>query len=95
LVGPSGAGKTTLFNLIPRFYDPTAGEILSTVKPLKSVTLHSLRTHIGFVPQETGAFFRLPCRQYPLRRPRRFGNENQSGASRGYAHNSSVSCPWL
>ncbi len=56
LVGPSGAGKTTLLNLIPRFYDPTQGEILLDGKRLRSVTLHSLRESIGFVPQETVLF---------------------------------------
>ena len=56
LVGPSGAGKTTLFNLIPRFYDPTSGCVLIDGLDLSSLTLDSLRSQIGLVPQETQLF---------------------------------------
>lgn len=56
LVGPSGAGKTTIANLLPRFYDPTAGRILFDGRELKSVTLESLRRQIGLVTQETFLF---------------------------------------
>jgi ATP-binding cassette subfamily B protein len=56
LVGPSGAGKTTLVNLLPRFYDPQAGQILIDGIDIRSVTLPSLRRQIGIVPQETVLF---------------------------------------
>jgi subfamily B ATP-binding cassette protein MsbA len=56
LVGPSGAGKTTIFNLIPRFYDPIQGRILLDGIDLREVTLYSLRSQIGLVPQETLLF---------------------------------------
>jgi subfamily B ATP-binding cassette protein MsbA len=56
LVGPSGAGKTTLANLIPRFFDPTAGRVLIDGHDLRQVQLHSLRSQIGIVPQETLLF---------------------------------------
>lgn len=56
LVGPSGAGKTTLFNLIPRFYDPTSGRVLVDGHGLRAVTLDSLRGQIGLVAQETQLF---------------------------------------
>ncbi len=56
LVGPSGAGKTTLVNLLPRFYDPTAGRILLDGQELRAVTLASLRSQVGIVPQETILF---------------------------------------
>lgn len=56
LVGPSGGGKTTLCNLIPRFYDVTAGRILIDGKDIKDVTLHSLRTNIGMVQQDVYLF---------------------------------------
>ncbi|WP_017325442.1 ABC transporter ATP-binding protein [Synechococcus sp. PCC 7336] len=56
LVGSSGAGKTTLVNLIPRFYDPQQGRILLDGIDIASVTLRSLRRQIGIVPQETVLF---------------------------------------
>jgi ATP-binding cassette subfamily B protein len=56
LVGASGAGKTTFVNLIPRFYDPVAGEILIDGVDIRDATLYSLRRQIGIVPQETIMF---------------------------------------
>ncbi len=56
LVGASGAGKTTLVNLLPRFYDPQAGQILVDGVDIRTVTLRSLRRQIGIVPQETILF---------------------------------------
>lgn len=56
LVGPSGAGKTTLTYLIPRLYDPTAGRILIDSIDLRQVTLDSLAENIGIVTQETHLF---------------------------------------
>jgi ATP-binding cassette subfamily B protein len=56
LVGPSGAGKTTLVNLLPRFYDPQVGQIFIDGIDIQDVTLRSLRRQIGIVPQETILF---------------------------------------
>jgi ATP-binding cassette subfamily B protein len=56
LVGPSGAGKTTLTYLIPRLYDPTEGRILLDNHDLRDVTLDSLSAQIGMVTQETHLF---------------------------------------
>jgi subfamily B ATP-binding cassette protein MsbA len=56
LVGPSGTGKSTLFNLIPRFYDPTSGQVCVDGCDLREVTLDSLRQQIGIVPQEIQLF---------------------------------------
>jgi ATP-binding cassette subfamily B protein len=56
LVGPSGAGKTTLTYLIPRLYDPSAGRILIDGHDLRDVTLDSLAQQIGMVTQETHLF---------------------------------------
>ena len=56
LVGPSGAGKTTLTYLIPRLYDPTDGRILIDGHNLRGVTLDSLSAQIGMVTQETHLF---------------------------------------
>ncbi|BFJ86044.1 ABC transporter ATP-binding protein [Ruthenibacterium sp. CLA-JM-H11] len=56
LVGPSGGGKTTLCNLIPRFYDPTDGRILLDGQDIRSVTLQSLRRAVGIVQQDVYLF---------------------------------------
>jgi ATP-binding cassette subfamily B protein len=56
LVGPSGGGKTTLSNLIPRFYDVTAGKILIDGKDIRDVTLNSLRSQVGVVQQDVYLF---------------------------------------
>jgi ATP-binding cassette subfamily B protein len=56
LVGPSGAGKTTLTYLIPRLYDPTAGRILVDGHDLRDLTLDSLGEQVGMVTQETYLF---------------------------------------
>jgi ATP-binding cassette, subfamily B, bacterial len=56
LVGPSGAGKTTMTYLIPRLYDPTGGRILIDGQDLRDVTLASLTAQIGMVTQETYLF---------------------------------------
>ncbi len=56
LVGSSGAGKSTFVRLIPRFYDPQAGQILIDGHDIRYVTLDSLRRQIGIVPQEIVLF---------------------------------------
>jgi len=56
LVGPSGAGKTTITYLIPRLYDPTTGRIMIDGHDLRDVTLASLSAQIGMVTQETYLF---------------------------------------
>lgn len=56
LVGPSGAGKTTLVNLIPRFYLPTSGHVLLDGYDIAAVTLDSLRNAIAIVPQDPQLF---------------------------------------
>ncbi|MDE3088466.1 MAG: ABC transporter ATP-binding protein [Chloroflexota bacterium] len=56
LVGPSGAGKTTITYLIPRLYDPTEGRVLIDGHDLRDVTLDSLTRQVGMVTQETYLF---------------------------------------
>lgn len=56
IVGPSGAGKTTIANLLPRFYDATEGAITVDGVDVRDVTFQSLREQIGVVPQETMLF---------------------------------------
>ena len=56
LVGPSGGGKSTLSELIPRFYDPVCGEILVDGRPLSDYNQESVREHMGIVSQDTILF---------------------------------------
>lgn len=56
LVGPTGAGKSTLADLVPRFYDPSGGAVLIDGQDIRGVTLASLRGQIGIVPQDTLLF---------------------------------------
>ncbi len=56
IVGPTGSGKTTLVNLIPRIYDAAPGSVLVDGRPIRQFPLDTLRRHIGFVPQETFLF---------------------------------------
>ena len=56
VIGATGSGKSSLFQLIPRLYDPTAGQILLNGQPLQSLLLKSLREKIGYVPQESRLF---------------------------------------
>ncbi len=56
IVGPTGSGKTTLVDLIPRIYDAQPGMVLIDGRPVRDYTLPSLRKNIGFVPQETFLF---------------------------------------
>lgn len=56
LLGATGSGKTTIINLLPRFYDPSSGSIIIDGHDLRSITLDSLRSQIGIVLQETTLF---------------------------------------
>ena len=69
IVGPSGAGKTTLFNLLLRFYDLGQGEIVIDGTDISSVTQSSLRAHIGVVGQETALLNRSIFENIAYARP--------------------------
>jgi ATP-binding cassette subfamily B protein len=56
IVGPTGSGKTTLINLIPRVYDADPGSVLIDGRPIREFPIEALRQNIGFVPQETFLF---------------------------------------
>jgi ATP-binding cassette, subfamily B, multidrug efflux pump len=56
IVGPTGSGKSTLVNLIPRLYDAEPGAVLIDGRPIRDYPLELLRSNIGFVPQETFLF---------------------------------------
>jgi ATP-binding cassette subfamily B multidrug efflux pump len=71
-IGSTGAGKTTLINLLPRFYDITSGEILIDGIDIRKVTQHDLRDQIGYVPQKGSLF------QGTIESNLRYANENAS-----------------
>jgi ABC-type multidrug transport system fused ATPase/permease subunit len=56
LVGPTGSGKSAIINLIPRFYDPSAGRVMIDARDVRDLALDSLRHQIGIVHQETFLF---------------------------------------
>ncbi len=93
LVGPSGAGKTTLINLIPRFYDPTRGTIAIDGHDLRSVTLRSLRRQIGLVPQETFLFQGTVRENIAYARPEASSEEIVAAARAANAHEFIVALP--
>jgi ATP-binding cassette subfamily B protein len=69
LVGPSGAGKTSITYLVPRLYDPTEGRVLLDGRDIKEITLESLRRQIGYVTQETFLFHATVRENLILARP--------------------------
>ncbi len=73
-VGPSGAGKTTITQLVPRFYDPQGGRVLVDGHDLREITLESLRRDIGIVTQETYLFHDTVANNL------RYGNPNATDA---------------
>ena len=80
LAGASGGGKTTLVNLLPRFYDLETGEIKIDGTDIRDLTLKSLRRHIGLVTQQTILFRRHHPGQHLLRPPRgRRGGGDRGG----------------
>ncbi|MEM1483958.1 ABC transporter ATP-binding protein [Oscillospiraceae bacterium PP1C4] len=86
LVGPSGGGKSTLCNLIPRFYDVTSGRILIDGKDIKELTLHSLRRNIGVVQQEVYLFSGSVYENIEYGRPGATRNEIVEAAKLAGAH---------
>lgn len=62
IVGPTGSGKSTLVNLMPRLFDPQQGEVLIDGVPVRGYSLRQLRRAIGYVPQET-FLFSVPLRE--------------------------------
>lgn len=85
-VGPSGGGKTTLCNLIPRFYDVTEGEIFLDGKNIKSYTLKSLRKSIGMVQQEVYLFSGTVSENIAYGRPGATKEEIIEAAKKAGAH---------
>ncbi len=86
IVGPNGCGKSTLANLIPRFYDPTAGRILLDGVPLGDLRLRDLRRQIGLVTQETLLFDDTIYSNILYGRPDATEEEVIAAAKKAHAH---------
>ncbi|MGI8673634.1 MAG: ABC transporter ATP-binding protein, partial [Luteitalea sp.] len=93
IVGLSGAGKTTLVNLLPRFYDVTGGAILIDGHDLRDVTVASLRAHIGLVTQDTVLFDQTIARNIAYGRPDAPIAEVEAAARAAHAHEFIVLLP--
>ena len=86
LVGSSGAGKTTLFNLVPRFYDPVAGTVRIDGVDIRQVSSQSLRDQIGLVTQDTFLFNDTVAHNIAYGKPAATLDEIMAAARRAHAH---------
>jgi subfamily B ATP-binding cassette protein MsbA len=86
LVGPSGAGKTTLASLVPRFWDPTQGIITLRGADLRRIPLIELRTAVGIVPQEPLLFADTIASNIAYGRPEASRDEIERAARHAHAH---------
>jgi ATP-binding cassette, subfamily B, bacterial MsbA len=85
LVGPSGGGKSTLADLVPRFYQPHSGQILWDGKDISEIKISSLRSHIGIVTQETILFHDSIMKNIAYGRPTATFWDVQEAAKAAYA----------
>ena len=85
VVGPSGAGKTTLFDLLMRFHDPQAGRILLDGLPIDQMNLHDLRNRMAIVPQEPVIFSGTVIENIRYGRPDASLEEVHAAADAAYA----------
>lgn len=86
LIGPTGSGKSTVTNLIPRFYDPTSGTVRIDGHNLRTVTLDSLRQHIGIVLQDPFLFGLTIAENIAYGRPQATPEEIVAAAEAARAH---------
>ena len=93
LLGATGSGKTSIINLIPRFYDPSAGSITIDGHDLRDITLDSLRSQIGIVLQETTLFAGSIRENIAFGRPDATMDEIQAAAKAAAAHDFIMSFP--
>jgi len=93
LVGPSGAGKTSIANLIPRFYDPTSGQVTVDGHDVKEVKLVSLRRQVAVVLQDTFLFNGTVRDNVVYGQPDASEDEMIAAAKAAYAHDFIVNLP--
>ena len=93
LLGATGSGKTTIINLLPRFYDPTEGSITIDGRELRDVTLDSLRSQIGIVLQETMLFSGSIRENIAFGRPDASDEEVIAAAKAAQAHDFIMTFP--
>lgn len=93
LIGPTGSGKSTLINLIPRFYDATSGRILVDGHDVREVKQNSLRRHIGAVMQESLLFSSTIAENIAYGRPLASQEEIEAAAKAARAHDFILSFP--
>ncbi len=86
LLGPTGSGKSSIINMIPRFYDPTEGRILLDGQDIRTATLHSLRSQIGIVLQESTLFATTIRENLAFGRPDATEEEIVEAAQAAQAH---------
>ena len=86
IVGPSGAGKTTLVALLPRFWDPTEGRVLLDGLDVRSLALPDLRRAIGVVAQEPALFSGTVAENIAYGRPGAGADEIEAAARAAHAH---------
>src|SRR5690606_7297868 len=93
LVGPSGSGKSSLANLVPRFFDPSEGSVRIDGVDLRDVTLESLRSQIALVTQETVLFNESVAANIAYGRPGASQAEIEAAARAAYAHDFILTLP--
>ena len=86
LLGLTGSGKTSIISLIPRFYDPTGGRITIDGTDIKQVTIHSLRSQVGMVLQETTLFAASIRENITFGKPEATQAEIEAAAQAAQAH---------
>ncbi len=86
VVGASGAGKTTMFNLIPRFYDPSRGAVRIDGTDIRDVTFKSLRDQVGLITQETFLFNDTVANNIAYGKPGASREEIMRAAQQAHAH---------
>ena len=93
LIGPTGSGKSTIINLIPRFYDPTAGRVLIDGIDIRQLGLSNLRQHIGLVLQDSFLFSTTIAENIAYGRPDASEEEIIAAAKAAKAHDFIINFP--